>query len=449
MTDTARLADDADHQRHRALTAVILVGCGVSLVTSSSLSGEATSVATYGLAASPFLIALAGLGAAAAVRVRRLHLVDVAVAGSLLAGGIGGLEGQEPVTSLRYLVGSVAMWIVLRTVFDTLMRTTGAVDVVAHGLAWSACALALFSILRQAQAGLSDQGLFTEKMLFAGIGTNYVGSFIVTGGLSSVYLYLRRQDRLMGVLSIVALVALTLGLSRGAFVGYGVAAAMLLALERRVPGGGRFPVTRLVRLVGGVTVAALVLTYLVTRWSGVDLAVLAQYAGRGMSGRDIIWEAALGQGLERPLFGHGLGTAPSVIAHDVPGFFVGASTHSSWLRMLVETGFAGLSLYLLAVLVLIAAVWRARVGVEDDARRRNLVFAWLVGFLIMQTFDTYYLFGLGLRNLVYTVVFLLAGEFVYFQRMSSGISSSSATRTLASRVRLSSRGASSRPPGDR
>ena len=407
-------ASVSDAVAHRLLTAVLLFTCAISLVTSSSFSAAQTGLALYIVTAGPLLLALAVFVSLGMTSFRVLRAPDYLLAVALLVGTLGGLAEARVGTNLRYFVGTVGMWVVARIVFDTLMRRAEATDTFARGLTWSAAGFATYAVVARVLAAREGVVDLAEKVLFFDISTNFISSIFVVGTLGGIYLFFQTRRRVYLLCAIACLGAIVLGLSRGAFAAAVVGVVAFIALEMpRASARERRPLTF---LIGGILVGTAGLVFAIARLGGIDLAVVLTYATRGFSGRDITWSAALLSWQGHPIVGYGLGSAAAVIAPDVSWIYPDVSTHSTWLRMLVETGGAGLVAYALALGVLIVQVWRLRVTDRDTHRRRNLLLSWLAAFLVLQTFDTYYLFGLGLRNLMYTIVFLLAWETVHLHR---------------------------------
>ena len=92
--------------------------------------------------------------------------------------------------------------------------------------------------------------------------------------------------------------------------------------------------------------------------------VIARYSRGGLEDRMSIWSATIQAAAERPLTGHGLGTASSVLGdrlkETMPGF--SAWSHNQFLTVLVTTGAIGLLLWLMLWLGIMRHAWKLASG---------------------------------------------------------------------------------------
>ncbi len=83
------------------------------------------------------------------------------------------------------------------------------------------------------------------------------------------------------------------------------------------------------------------------------------------SGRYALWPALWAESLEKPILGHGIGTAGVYLA--VQGFLLG-HPHNEYLRVVFELGFVGLVFFLGAFACIGIDAWRRALACKGEAR---------------------------------------------------------------------------------
>ena len=130
--------------------------------------------------------------------------------------------------------------------------------------------------------------------------------------------------------------------------------------------------------------------------------------GVSLTERDGLWRASAVAASHRPVLGYGPGTDAAAIAPFLgPQYadYRGISSHSGWLRTLVEMGGPGL--------LLVGAIWAGVLALGLTAVRRTpdllrdvtfvVPVAWAVAFLLDETFQVYLFGGFGFYNLLTAV----------------------------------------------
>lgn len=135
--------------------------------------------------------------------------------------------------------------------------------------------------------------------------------------------------------------------------------------------------------------------------------------GADLSERDVLWRASLHAAERRPVLGHGPGTDADAIAGFLPSSYAvyrGISSHSTWLRTLVEMGVPGLALlgviWLFIGLLAVRAL-RRRPTLADDVTLVGLVVIAYASFPD-QFFEIYLFGGFGFPNLLVAIAMALA-----------------------------------------
>lgn len=91
-----------------------------------------------------------------------------------------------------------------------------------------------------------------------------------------------------------------------------------------------------------------------------------------------LWRDAFGYAQERPLFGYGPGTAPIIIGNNRSVVLGSSEPHNDYIKILLETGFIGLSAYLLLIASLLWRLWQGFWG--EKMPRRQLLFLFMLIF---------------------------------------------------------------------
>lgn len=114
-----------------------------------------------------------------------------------------------------------------------------------------------------------------------------------------------------------------------------------------------------------------------------------------------LWTAGADAGLQRPVVGWGLGSAPLVTdqhesmaalrVHDPQGHFIGLDMHSSWLSTFVELGVVGVLLYGLNMVLVVGAA----AGLSRGPKARWVPLAWSVAVVTVVFGVTNVMFNSG------------------------------------------------------
>ncbi len=101
-----------------------------------------------------------------------------------------------------------------------------------------------------------------------------------------------------------------------------------------------------------------------------------------------LWRDAYGYAQSRPLFGHGPGTASLVIGNYRSAILGSSEPHNDYIKILLETGYVGLTAYLI---LLANLLWRLWCGFQNEKwPRRKLLFLFILIF-----FASLYIFSAG------------------------------------------------------
>lgn len=146
--------------------------------------------------------------------------------------------------------------------------------------------------------------------------------------------------------------------------------------------------------LGGV-VAALAL---VTAKTGVH-RLLALFK-HGLSGRTLLWRAALRVARAHWLLGVGPGQSPGAMAPYVPPAYAGLTPSNGPLETLVEVGLVGLLLWAAVVAAAVVAAWQR----AQSVRRFGLWLALLVAGLVEQLAESSFLGGISFEDYLFLAV---------------------------------------------
>lgn len=263
--------------------------------------------------------------------------------------------------------------VTLRQEWRTVFRLFA---VAALGFGWYAVAALLFTH----QGMAVPLGHHVVTALAGPFNKNTLGLLIWYGMASALFLALVEEGpgRWVWAAFAVLLAALELGtVARSSWVAAAVAAWVLVWLLR--PRWGR--------VVTGVGLVALAGAAVAAHRLAADLA------GRGLSGRPVLWSAALRFVAHGHwIFGAGFGNGTQAIAPLVPAAFRGLSPTSTYLTLLVELGVPGLLLVAGLFAWAVARLVRPR-GTDLPDPYRQGVLALLVGALVQGFAETFYLGG--------------------------------------------------------
>ncbi len=120
----------------------------------------------------------------------------------------------------------------------------------------------------------------------------------------------------------------------------------------------------------------------------------------GLSGRTLLWRAALSVARSHWLFGVGPGQSPGAMAPYVPRAYVGLTPSNGPLETLVEVGIVGLLLWAAVVAAAIAAAWQRATSV----RHFGLWLALLVAGLVEQLAESSFLGGISFEDYLFLAV---------------------------------------------
>ena len=101
-----------------------------------------------------------------------------------------------------------------------------------------------------------------------------------------------------------------------------------------------------------------------------------------------LWSEMRRKVVERPEFGHGLGTFPILRERQVENYFEGTEAHNDYLRLMIETGIVGVAAYGILLLSLVGSGIRAVFQSRDNERRRYAVI--FLGLALAYAFMSYF-----------------------------------------------------------
>ena len=213
--------------------------------------------------------------------------------------------------------------------------------------------------------------------------------FLTAFGVPAAAILLVERERPRGIwwtAAILSVMGLALSYSR---TGWIAAAVGVLVVVGVVYGRGGV----LWGLGGVVAVFALV-----TAKTGVHR--LISLFKHGLSGRTLLWRAALHVAQNHWFLGVGPGQSPSALAPYVPAAYVGLTPSNGPLETLVELGLVGLLLWAAVVACAIVAVWHRAASV----RHFGLWAALLVAGLVEQLAESSFLGGISFEDYLFLAV---------------------------------------------
>ena len=106
---------------------------------------------------------------------------------------------------------------------------------------------------------------------------------------------------------------------------------------------------------------------------------------------------------ENPLFGHGIGSSPFVVAAHLGSNYEGGDYfHNNYVQLLVETGIIGFSLFYMAIIVILKKLWNLR----NESPLAVLLLAILAIFLFCDTNNTTYYHKIYIIFLGISILFI-------------------------------------------
>lgn len=217
---------------------------------------------------------------------------------------------------------------------------------------------------------------------------NTLGFLTAFGVPAAAILLVEREEPrwLWWVAGILSVMGLALSYSRTGWI----AAAVGVLVVAGVVYGRR----GVLWAVAGVVVAL----GLVTAKTGVHR--LINLFKHGLSGRTLLWRAALRVARSHWLAGVGPGQSPTAMAPYVPPAFVGLTPSNGPLETLVELGLVGLLLWAAVVAAAIVAAWQRATSV----RHFGLWLALLVAGLVEQLAESSFLGGISFEDYLFLAV---------------------------------------------
>ncbi len=300
--------------------------------------------------------------------------------------------------TICYCMSSWSLWLMqamlTRTVLTTLWPLMLFVVWGFVSLAWYAPAIASFQnilvqisflgfiLLAASKSYYSSKfQIFAWKILARATWVAVVlyGIGLVTGGLGSNFPIGARSFALFALLGSAWYVAawrynsrrgLWQGITIGALIGASLsrtalAAALILfslsqASLRNVAAWVRTGLV--VALVIGVSYVTVTHVEPVReRFFAGDIGFTVGGTGINVEGRDEMWRTILGSWSESPWIGKGAGSSSELVERAHPGL---GHAHNDYLRILHDYGVVGLVLWLLAIVKLLWAIWKAWLGAD-------------------------------------------------------------------------------------
>lgn len=274
-------------------------------------------------------------------------------------------------TVLAVLVGSDTAGfqnIAVYWLFVTVAVITGAfssdegADRAQRFLVYVGWALAALYALSLAMDGLGSGAIFGRR------------SFALTALLLMAFTVpMIDHGRLARWLPWVLFLLIAASLSRTALVVAAILVAVRAAYTRRGLRLGRV-VLLIAAAVGGLFWAVENVAVLRDRFTGGDQAF--QIGGLTISsqGRDLIWRVVLGDIDTAPILGHGPGAVSAIIKRNIPSQ---AEPHNDFFRALYDTGYIGLTLFVLGLSALLVAAGRRAIRTVDRQDKASHVGAFL------------------------------------------------------------------------
>ncbi|WP_187118543.1 O-antigen ligase family protein [Bacillus smithii] len=102
--------------------------------------------------------------------------------------------------------------------------------------------------------------------------------------------------------------------------------------------------------------------------------------GNSIGWRLNVWDIIFKLGLEKPFFGHGLGSSNLVVGSVYKGNFF--APHNEYLRLFYETGGIGLILFIISILVTIVYYLQ-----HGDRKNKLFFLSCVVAYLVMMSTD--------------------------------------------------------------
>lgn len=221
------------------------------------------------------------------------------------------------------------------------------------------------------------------------MGANYFAVVAFIGLISSSYGYIlsktTRSKLYWGTLSTINTIALVLTYSRAAYLALLVSATVWILTSRKIRTRWKVVFILLMILIL-VSIVGLMQT-------NQEIRFFLQVK-RKLTGRELLWPAAIQSISEKPFFGWGVGNVDDVVLSTVDHW---RSTHNTFLDFAIMTGIPGL---ITLLWVIVASIWvllRKKYWRVEDGR---FLLTLLSGLLITNQFITFTPGGAGFASFI-------------------------------------------------
>lgn len=222
--------------------------------------------------------------------------------------------------------------------------------------------------------------------------SNYFGLVAFVGMVSSMYGAMLSKKRFLQLLwttlSLINFVSFVLSYSRAAYFATCTVAIVwfLTSKKTRWPWKVSLSITTLVAFV------------VLANWAvnNPEMRAFLQI-NRGLTGRELLWPAALEAVAEKPLFGWGVGNVDDVVLGTISRW---NSTHNTFLDFAIMTGIPGLIALMWIVVASMIPLLRKK---GEDFHHRRFLLALLTGLLIICQFITFTPGGAGFASLIFAL----------------------------------------------
>jgi len=228
------------------------------------------------------------------------------------------------------------------------------------------------------------------KSLF--MDSNYSAVVAFVGLVSSMYGCMlsntRRLKLIWATLSIINFVSMSLCYSRAAYLATFMAATVWFLTSKKFRWYWKVM----------LTTSAVVTLVLLATWALKNPEIKAfLQVERGMTGRELLWPAAIKAIAERPLFGWGVGNVDDVVLSTV-GHWV--STHNTFLDFAIMTGIPGVTALLW---IITASVMPLLHKTDGRSHQKRFLLTLLSGLLTTTQFITFTPGGAGFASFIFAL----------------------------------------------
>jgi len=198
------------------------------------------------------------------------------------------------------------------------------------------------TIMQQSLFQQGSSSSFKRHISFGTLNPNAVASFAAILGWINILGFFEHKKKIVLVMAFILMFVPIFIFARGMSFGL-IAGFIFLVISSRLK-IKNILILFFIMIIVFISIISFVDTQLLTVATKIDIS-----SGEGFHGRFLLWNQALELIGKSPIFGHGLSTEGALYVK----YFSGALSHDLYLHYMIELGFIGFSMFLIAVIYLL------------------------------------------------------------------------------------------------